>query len=156
MQFIDNPCDCEEGFCPHYNQNLLGERYKLAHIKDKRGIAFRKDLLNIIDTNYKPVSKNTNQDIFYNYLSSFLISIISHIKNNFQKTTKEQKVDRLLICLDCEHKTKDWQCNLCGCLLELKTDWASESCPIKKWNKIELTTLTQTLDKTKSGCGCNN
>lgn len=56
----------------------------------------------------------------------FINSIIKHRQNNY----------RLNICNKCNNKIKleriDF-CNICGCMINLKTTVKEESCPAHKW-----------------------
>jgi len=54
-------------------------------------------------------------------------------------TTEEQQirrnaVDRMKICLQCEHFLKMIkQCKKCGCFMIIKTRLPNSTCPIGKW-----------------------
>lgn len=39
---------------------------------------------------------------------------------------------RLSECHSCQHLFKN-KCGMCGCYVEYKAKWSTESCPIKKW-----------------------
>ena len=48
-------------------------------------------------------------------------------------------------------------CGMCGCLLEIKTSWASEKCPIDKW-KSEIFSENESVSQpipASGDCGCN-
>ena len=49
-----------------------------------------------------------------------------------EEVTHEVKDHRLSICHQCPHRL-DKNCGICGCSLERKARWSSESCPKKKW-----------------------
>lgn len=65
---------------------------------------------------------------------------------------------RIDLCESCEFLEKESRrCFKCGCPVEEKALWATESCPIGKWQQeiggdIETTTTQQ--DMGKQGCGC--
>ena len=42
------------------------------------------------------------------------------------------KETRLAICAECEHN-KNGTCELCGCVLALKSTFGNMKCPIDKW-----------------------
>jgi len=42
------------------------------------------------------------------------------------------KEERMEICNGCEHN-KNGFCELCGCVLKLKTGFANMKCPMDKW-----------------------
>ena len=46
------------------------------------------------------------------------------------------KQERLTICSTCENNIMNI-CSKCGCILKLKTQWASTKCPADKWFKYE-------------------
>ena len=82
---------------------------------------------------------------------NFLISTAKHIANNATSTSKKNQKLRLSICRSCDFFQKDSQrCLKCGCYVNIKTSWASESCPEGKWD-VEKTCKKK---KTSGGCGC--
>ena len=86
-------------------------------------------------------------------ISNFVNSVYNHAMNGFQKVSPEKKQYRLDICKTCEFFNENsYQCEQCGCFLEIKTFWASEKCPIDKWGP-EIETSSQ--NDTSSSCGCN-
>ena len=80
---------------------------------------------------------------------SFSKSALKHAKNLFENVPDPVQKERLQICSDCEFfNAEKITCNKCGCLLMIKTSWASESCPEGKWS-------SQERKKTaKKDCGC--
>ena len=80
---------------------------------------------------------------------SFSKSALKHAKNLFENVPDPIQKERLQICSDCEFfNAEKITCNKCGCLLMVKTSWASESCPEGKWS-------SQERKKTaKKDCGC--
>lgn len=49
---------------------------------------------------------------------------------------KDYQLERLNICKNCEHLKRPlgiMQCNICKCIMILKTSLKSSECPIKKW-----------------------
>ena len=61
------------------------------------------------------------------------------VEINVPEDTEEQKinrnaVDRMKICLQCEHFLKlTKQCKKCGCFMIIKTRLPNATCPIGKW-----------------------
>lgn len=61
------------------------------------------------------------------------------VEINVPENTEEQKinrnaVDRIKICLQCEHFLKlTKQCKKCGCFMIIKTRLPNATCPIGKW-----------------------
>ena len=43
---------------------------------------------------------------------------------------------RLAHCRICEHN-KIGVCSKCGCILALKTQWKTTSCPVGKWGPVD-------------------
>jgi hypothetical protein len=66
---------------------------------------------------------------------NFLNAIFNHAKDGFKKVPKAKQEERLNICKSCvEYYDKEKnECNHCGCLLSLKTQWKNMECPIGKW-----------------------
>ena len=54
--------------------------------------------------------------------SNFAIASAKYARSGFKKVSAEVKEGRLATC------------NKCGCPLNVKTEWATESCPIGKWS----------------------
>ena len=42
-------------------------------------------------------------------------------------------MNRINICLGCEHLMKHTRCAKCGCFMKVKTRLAQAKCPIGKW-----------------------
>lgn len=63
---------------------------------------------------------------------SFAGSAINHAKNGFRDASIQTINKRLSICKNCDFY-QDGSCKQCGCNLNVKVTWASESCPIGKW-----------------------
>jgi hypothetical protein len=51
--------------------------------------------------------------------------------------TPSQQKERERICLTCEH-LRMGICTKCGCVIKGKVKFAKTSCPLKKWDKIEV------------------
>lgn len=81
--------------------------------------------------------------------SNFAIASAKYARSGFKKVSAEVKEGRLAICKGCKFRVgeeEDPGCNKCGCPLNIKTEWATESCPIGKWSS--------TFGKNQSrGCG---
>lgn len=85
-------------------------------------------------------------------------SILNYATSGFKNVDEKIKLDRLNICKSCEYFNESLhQCRHCGCFLQIKTSWASEKCPIDKWNseiEVKNQELTQFLPPS-GDCGCN-
>ncbi len=64
-------------------------------------------------------------------------AVVKHVGDGLKKVDLQQYQDRLNICNDCELRMKN-RCTheSCGCLLDKKAWWASEECPLDKWNGV--------------------
>ena len=74
-------------------------------------------------------------------------STIKHLANGAAAASPDQQKLRLSICESCDLFDADSKrCNSCGCFVNIKATWASESCPEGKW--------TAEKKKSSKGCGC--
>ncbi len=64
-------------------------------------------------------------------LIKFIIALLKFILYG-EEVTQEEKNIRLNICNTCAFKHYN-KCGKCGCYLDKKTSWSSESCPENKW-----------------------
>lgn len=81
---------------------------------------------------------------------SFSKSLVAHAGNLFRSVDNPLQKKRLQICSNCEFfNAEKITCNKCGCLLIVKTSWASESCPEGKWSSQERRKIN------KNDCGCS-
>lgn len=101
-----------------------------------------------------------------NIISNFSNSLYNHMQSGFKQVDSETKNNRLNICKTCEHYNDSLiKCNSCGCFLLIKAAWASEDCPLKKWDsditiepEINLPSEFNQIVKTSKeveDCGCN-
>ena len=77
---------------------------------------------------------------------NFATSAAKHVMNRGQNVPENLKNARLEICSGCDKLSGD-RCSACGCMVSIKAAWASEECPIGKWERYE-----QTRGKC-GGCG---
>lgn len=68
-------------------------------------------------------------------LASFAFEIVKKAyQGQALRVSPEVKSKRLEICKQCEsYDPEQIRCKECGCMLEWKTDFALDSCPLKKW-----------------------
>ena len=81
--------------------------------------------------------------------SNFAKASAKYAASGFKKVSAEVKEGRMAICKGCKFmvgEEDDPTCNKCGCPLNVKTEWATESCPIGKWSS----TFGQSVS---GGCG---
>ena len=82
--------------------------------------------------------------------SNFAKASAKYAASGFKKVSVEVKEGRIAICKGCKFmagEEDDPTCNKCGCPLNVKTEWATESCPIGKWSS--------TFGQSQSG-GCGS
>lgn len=101
----------------------------------------------LIDT--KKEDKNKNPPNLIDKIVNLTNSTVKHFKNGFINVSNLIQQERLAICQKCEKydnsNPSSPTCNECGCFLNIKTSWASESCPLKKWSAI--------ATQSSGGCG---
>tara|TARA_R100001480_G_scaffold137590_1_gene134635 strand:+ start:433 stop:669 length:237 start_codon:yes stop_codon:yes gene_type:complete len=69
-------------------------------------------------------------------LNNFTLAAAKFAAGGFIKSSKELYDSRVLTCLACKYyeSNKD-ECLVCGCPIEVKASWSTESCPKNKWSK---------------------
>ena len=92
-------------------------------------------------------NKNTNEmPSFFQMAKNAGASMVNHAMNSFQSVPANVKEERISICEGCEHyDSETTRCDECGCFINIKADWASEKCPIDKWDMW--------TDGPSGGCG---
>lgn len=84
-------------------------------------------------------------------VGNFTVATVRHALDMFANVDDKTFGDRMAVCALCEHKAeKSWTCNHCGCNLEVKAKWRSETCPLGKWNK------PAEPPAGSGGCGCGS
>lgn len=70
---------------------------------------------------------------------TFTSSLLGHLKNGLRRVDKKTQNKRMSICKECEFFSggENPNCGKCGCYLNIKTAWQSESCPIYKWKSVK-------------------
>ena len=113
--------------------------------------------INIGDKYFCPFCEyeEVNKLNFLDKAKSFTNSVYKFTKSGFHRVSQEQKQERLNICESCDKMNKDNKtCNECGCYLDIKTGWATESCPLGKWSALPI--LENTQKKPCGGCDKQN
>ena len=67
-------------------------------------------------------------------VKNFGSSLLNYAANSFQSVSEHVKQERIKICEGCEYYTEDKRCSECGCFVHIKAGWASEKCPLDKWD----------------------
>tara|TARA_R110002020_G_scaffold78287_3_gene196974 strand:+ start:200 stop:511 length:312 start_codon:yes stop_codon:yes gene_type:complete len=73
-------------------------------------------------------------------IRSFSKDLVTYVAQGAPNVSREDYVDRLDSCNNCEHLKKEhMRCGLCGCLLQHKARWKTTDCPDKpsRWKKQE-------------------
>lgn len=72
-------------------------------------------------------------------IKTFFKAFARHAENDFTKVPMDTWSNRFNMCMSCEEmgNTIPETCKQCGCVIYLKTEWASEECPKGKWKKYE-------------------
>lgn len=65
-------------------------------------------------------------------LFRFFRAIFRHLLNKGKNADFDEYSRRIEMCNKCE-KRSGMECSICECLLTEKAWWASEKCPLKKW-----------------------
>lgn len=117
------------------------------------------ELVNIHNISYACISCGETYPICEKTLIDKVFSLLGssskYIMSGFKNLTDTQKQERLNICESCDSMNKDNKtCNECGCYLDIKTGWATESCPLGKWNALPI--LENTQKKPCGGCNKQN
>ena len=61
-------------------------------------------------------------------------ALIQHAKNGFKVVDTTVYAKRVSVCLGCpKFKEEEDTCGVCGCYIDKKALWDSESCPEDKW-----------------------
>tara|TARA_R110000823_G_scaffold20688_2_gene63089 strand:+ start:335 stop:571 length:237 start_codon:yes stop_codon:yes gene_type:complete len=69
-------------------------------------------------------------------LSNFTLAAAKFAAGGFIVSSKEVYDSRVLTCLACpSYNTDSDDCDICGCPVEVKAKWSTESCPENKWTK---------------------
>ena len=66
--------------------------------------------------------------------ANFAKAVVKHAMDGFTKVPPEEYARRLSVCNECSLRMTN-RCTHpdCGCYLDKKAWWASESCPMEKW-----------------------
>ena len=83
----------------------------------------------------EPLKDNGGTPSFLQMARNAGASVVNHAMNSFQSVPANVKEERISIGQGCEHyNSETTRCNECGCFINIKADWASEKCPIGKWD----------------------
>ncbi len=132
------PCECPlAGFCQRHGVEKSSHLHKLCqnHIgyynlwEQCRG-----PKQNPSDCTKASIPEKVELPSTMEMAKNLAVSTAKHVANGMQNITPEKQKERLDICSTCPFLVEDGsRCAKCGCFLEVKTKWASSSCPIGKW-----------------------
>lgn len=96
------------------------------------------------------LNKNKQLPPLTQQIKNFTTSVTRHVIAGTPQATDSEREKRMSICRNCPlfngEDPENPRCNECGCYLKIKTSWALESCPQKKWGPTAVS----------GGCGCKN
>lgn len=137
-------CELDENnFCKRHNEVHKGRKLYLSQLDSPHGEHYRLYWDCVRDQSPSALAKLTN----------FGLALAKRIVSRGADVSDDIYNKRLSICDSCEHcdkSTDQWECKLCGChlkegvVLPGKARWATENCPIGKWE----------LPVTNKNCTC--
>ena len=81
--------------------------------------------------------KDQNSPSLLDKTKNFVGAVSRFAMSGFETVDSETKNSRLEICNSCDRMNKENRtCLECGCFLDIKTGWATEKCPIGKWDTV--------------------
>lgn len=87
----------------------------------------------VIEAHKKQIPDNKpKMPSMFQQAKNFTKAVAKHAMNGGLNVPKNVKKSRMDLCSGCEFLSDD-RCSKCGCFVDSKTNWASESCPIGKW-----------------------
>lgn len=128
----DRPCNCDN--C------VVGGPYENGHC--------RLCWLFHNDKRYREKWLEKKMPSLINQAANLVNATVKRAIGGFKDVEEEMYQKRLSICETCPNKTDDWRCTKCGCFLNIKAKWESETCPENKWPLLVI--------EKKGGCGCAN
>lgn len=89
-------------------------------------------------------------------VGSFANSLYNHMRNGLQNASLEDQNKRMSECENCDKFIRESiTCGECGCFLLIKTSWASEKCPLDKWQATNPAAPPPPMNPAGGDCGCN-
>lgn len=76
---------------------------------------------------------------FIKKAENFTKASMRHAASGFEHVSENVKQHRMRLCAGCDFlmpPEDNPTCGQCGCYLNIKIGWASESCPVGKWSRI--------------------
>ena len=64
-------------------------------------------------------------------------TILDAFRRSTERVDRRTRAERMRECRACEHFfAPTTQCQMCGCVMVVKTTLAGAECPIGKWNRV--------------------
>ena len=85
------------------------------------------------------MNENNKPPNFIKKVENFTRASIKHAASGFEHVSENVKRHRTRLCAGCDFSLPpedNPSCSQCGCFINIKTGWASESCPIGKWGAL--------------------
>ncbi|MEJ7594317.1 MAG: DUF6171 family protein [Planctomycetaceae bacterium] len=142
-------CECTEpGFCRRhqcvkgYWQHRLCRRQPSVFEAYEKGIGPGQNGEIVVAVDGETSQDSTHGPGLLQRGLNFAKASVRHVASGMTTVTDEVYEGRLTVCRNCEF------CDLqhlvclrpeCGCFLNVKAKWASESCPAGKWSSVNVT-----------------
>ena len=68
-----------------------------------------------------------------NQAKNFVTASAKHMWAGMKKANEEEKAKRWAKCSECDKLIDGKRCSLCGCFMKIKSTWAEQSCPLRRW-----------------------
>jgi hypothetical protein len=123
------PCECPvAGFCERHQCQKTEHWHTLCRT--------RADYFDLWEQGRGPGQYLPDGPGLLQRVGNFGKAVVRHIADRGRKVDDQIFEERLAICQDCPScDVKRWICRekSCGCHLKTKARWASERCPLGKW-----------------------
>jgi hypothetical protein len=126
-----------------YWENRISKNPEDLELYNTILLAYRKTLAPKKESSNKPRSSRENIDSpnMWQMMKTAAQAGKNFVKSGMRFVTQEEFEQREIICKGCEYwnpkgYANTGQCLKCGCATKAKLRLASESCPIKKWDKV--------------------
>jgi len=147
-------CSCEHSndiiFCERHNVEKSSHFVDLCKYKQNYFDAWEEgrgpgqklsNQKNSLNQNSNTVKKcggcSKNKPSTIDKAKSLVEAVSKFAMSGFETVDSETKNSRLEICNSCDRMNKENRtCLECGCFLDIKTGWATEKCPIGKWDTV--------------------
>lgn len=133
------PCECTHaGWCERHHCHKTSTQHLLCRIKPKEFEAWDRGEVLCFDA-----EKNEGATSGPGVLRrawNFGKAVVRHVADGAEQvdeSTLQARLDACRVCPSCDLERMVCREPECGCLLQIKATWRSESCPRCKWPAIE-------------------